>query len=44
MPGVTEENHEKLAQDSRFSGGDLNLRPTEYEAGMFNHSTTTFRL
>jgi hypothetical protein len=31
-----------LSQDSRSPGRDLNQGPPEYEAGVFNHSTTTF--
>jgi hypothetical protein len=33
MPGVTENNHENLDQDSRSPGRDLDPEPPEYEAG-----------
>jgi hypothetical protein len=32
--GETKENHEKISQDSRSPGLDLNLEPTKYEAAM----------
>jgi hypothetical protein len=34
FPEGTEENHEKLSQDSQSSGRDLNPEHSEYEAGM----------
>jgi hypothetical protein len=33
-PGGTEENHEKLSQDSWSLGQNLNLKPSEYETGI----------
>jgi hypothetical protein len=34
LPGGTEENHEKISQDIRSPGSDLNPGPPEYEAGV----------
>jgi hypothetical protein len=33
-PGGSEENHENIVQDTRPLGRDLNVRPSEYEAGV----------
>jgi hypothetical protein len=33
-PEGTEENHKTIRQDSRSPGGDLNLLPLEYKAGV----------
>jgi hypothetical protein len=33
-PGGTKENHENLSQDRQSQGRDLNLEPSEYEAGV----------
>jgi hypothetical protein len=34
LPGEAEENHENLSQNSRYTVRDMNLGPTEYDAGM----------
>lgn len=34
LSGGTEENHKNLSQNSWFPGQNLNLRPSELEAGV----------
>jgi hypothetical protein len=34
LPGGIEKNHKNLTQDSQALGPDLNLGPSEYEAGV----------